>query len=85
MQTLSAELHRVVGELDDARALTWSADLSDTFGRSQAQLRRLIQELDAAARIEAAKLRDATVQIEATAEARPRDAGSTANWPYLAF
>jgi hypothetical protein len=86
LQTLSGELRRVVGELDDARALTWSADLSDTFGRSQAQIRRLIQELDAGARNEAGSLRDAVVRIEARAEARPGDAGgAAANWPYLAF
>ena len=86
LQTLSGELRRVVGELDDARALTWSADLSDTFGRSQTQIRMLIQELDAGARNEAGSLREAAVRIEARAEARPGDArGTAANWPYLAF
>ena len=87
LQTLSGELRRVVGELDDARALTWSAELSDTFGRSQTQIRRLIQELDAGARNEAGSLREAAVRIEARAEAQPSgDAGGTAaNWPYLAF
>ena len=86
LQTLSAELRRVVGELDDARALTWSAELSDTFGRAQTQIRNLIQELDAGARNEAGSLREAAVRIEARAEARQGDAGRTAaNWPYLAF
>jgi len=85
LQTLSRELRRVVGELDDARALTWSAELSDTFGRSQTQIRGLIQELDARARNEAGSLREAAVRIEARAEARQGDAGGTANWPYLAF
>ena len=86
LQTLSDELRRVVGELDDARALTWSADLSDTFGRSQAQIRRLIQGLDAGACNEAGSLREAAVRAEAQAEARPGDPrGTAANWPYLAF
>jgi hypothetical protein len=86
LEALSGELRRVVGELDDARALTWSADLSDTFGRSQAQIRRLIQELDAGAREEAGSVREAAVRIEARAEARLGDTGGTAaNWPYLAF
>ena len=86
LQPLSDELRRVVGELDDARALTWSVDLSDTFGRSQVQIRRLIQELDAGAHNEAGSLREATARIEARAEPRPGDPGSTAaNWPYLAF
>ena len=86
LQTLSGELRRVVGELDDARALTWSAELSDTFGRLQTQIRRLIHELDAGARHEAGSVREAAVRIEARAEARPGDAGgAAANWPYLAF
>jgi len=32
--------------LDDARALTWSSELSDSLGRSQTQIRALIKELD---------------------------------------
>jgi hypothetical protein len=84
--TLSGELRRVVAELDDARALTWSAELSDTFGRSQTQIRRLIQELDAGARNDAGSVRAAAVGIDARVEASPGDAGGTAaNWPYLAF
>src|ERR1700688_4482131 len=46
-QAICGELQRVARELDDARALTWSSDLSDTFGRSQMQIRSLIKELDA--------------------------------------
>jgi len=76
---LSEELQRVARELDDARALTRSAELSDTFGRSQIQLRRLIAELDLS--------RNAGVP---QAEARSAAVGETAstvagNWPYLAF
>ncbi len=85
LQTLSGELRRVVGELDDARNLTWSAELSDTFGRSQTQIRSLIQELDARARNEAGSLREAAVRIEVRAEARQRDAGGSRQLALFGF
>jgi len=85
LQTLSAELRRVARELDDARALTLSTELSDTLGRSQAQLRRLIQELDAGARAEEGN-HDAASRLGARPGERTDDPGSAAaNWPYLAF
>src|ERR1700687_1997621 len=52
LQIFSLELQRLARELDDARALTWSSDLSDTLGRTQKQIRTLIAELDAAGRPE---------------------------------
>jgi hypothetical protein len=75
-QVFAQELQSVVREVDDARALTRSPDLSDALGRMQAQLRRLMQELGAAARV-------------TTASSATRTAGETlageANWPYLAI
>jgi hypothetical protein len=86
LQMFCAELQRVAHELDDARALTWSADLSDTLGRSQTQMRRLIKELDAAGRTEAGSRTEADTQVEARSVALRDDAGSVGgNWPYLAF
>jgi hypothetical protein len=86
LQTLCAELQRVAHELDDTRALTWSADLSDTLGRSQTQMRRLIKELDAAVRTAAGSLIETDTRVEARSVALREDAGSVAgNWPYLAF
>ena len=86
LQTFYAELQRVAHELDDTRALTWSADLSDALGRSQTQMRKLIEELSAAARMEGGS----RIEVDAPVKARSvafRDAeGSVAgNWPYLAF
>jgi hypothetical protein len=70
--------------LDDARALTWSADLSDTLGRSQIQIRTLIKELDADAPSEVASRRETFARVE-TRDGRD-DAGSVAgDWPYLAI
>jgi hypothetical protein len=85
-QTFSRELQRVARGLDDARALTWSADLSDTLGRAQMQIRTLIKELDADAPNEVASRHEAPARVEKrTADGRD-DAGSVAaNWPYLAI
>jgi hypothetical protein len=82
-QALADELQSVARELDDARALTWSADLSDTFGRSQAQLRGLLAEVKAGARKEAGSCNDivADAQTDAVEEASTL----AGDWPYLAF
>jgi hypothetical protein len=41
MRGYGAHLKAVLRELDNARALTWAVELSDTFGRSQRELRAL--------------------------------------------
>jgi hypothetical protein len=81
LQILALELQRVARELDDARALTRSADLSDDFGRSQIQIRSLIKELDCAARNEARQ------EVQAQHEIAPQTVASveSENWPYLAL
>jgi len=76
LQTFSDELHRVARELDDARALTWSAELSDSLGRSQIQIRMLLKELDA---------QTAPRTGTRTAAVRDEPASVDGNWPYLAF
>ena len=79
-------LHRVVRELDDARALTWSPTFSDTLGRSQSEIRLLMQELAAGARVEAGSPHEAAARVEAGAGSlRSHASGVAANWPYLAF
>jgi hypothetical protein len=47
-QVFCESLWDVARELDDARALTWSAELGDTLGRAQLQLRQLLREFEAA-------------------------------------
>jgi hypothetical protein len=86
LQTLSRELQRVARELDDARALTWSSDLSDTLGRSQMQIRTLIKELDADTRAEVPSRHETLARVETRTGNRRDDAGSVAgNWPDLAI
>jgi hypothetical protein len=85
LQLLSGELEHVVRELDDARALTLSTELSDTLGRSQAQIRGLIAEIDSGARSKSgARLTAARMDVRAGV-VREDTGGVAANWPYLAF
>ena len=92
LRILSDELQNVARELDDARALTWSAELSDTFGRSQSQIRRLIAEAGSGARQHEGARQTAVARnaMASRVEARVSAVqdGSTnlaGNWPYLAF
>jgi hypothetical protein len=86
LQSFSAELRSVARELDDARALTWSSDLSDTLGRSQTRIRALIKELDAGARNEVGSRHETAPRVETRTGAVRDDSGSVAgNWPYLAI
>ena len=70
-RALSDDLQSVARELDDARALTWSTDLSDTFGRSQTQIRRLMAEIEAGARKEAGCTHEAESQAARLSRKKP--------------
>jgi len=96
-QVFAEELRRVARELDDARALTWSPDLSDSLGRSQLQMRRLMTEVDELM-MEVDEgagnedgLRDdrgsrPAVRLEIRTSADRSPAGEVpGNWPYLAI
>ncbi len=84
LQAFGEELHRVARELDDTRALTWSAELSDTLGRFQGQVRRLLRELDVAALAEGGSQQEAAAVLEShVTGVRPE--AKAANWPYLAL
>jgi hypothetical protein len=84
-QILSRELQLVARKLDDARALTWSSDLSDTMGRAQMQIRTLIKELDSDAAAVASR-HETLARVDTRAIDGRQDAESVAgNWPYLAI
>jgi hypothetical protein len=74
----ASELQRVSREVADARALTWSADLSEALGRAQLQLRRLAKQLDGAAQHEVG----AVPQQHGDAL---EDMATQPKWPYLAI
>jgi hypothetical protein len=85
------ELRRVAREVDDARALTWSSELSDSLGRFQAQIRDLIKELDACTSDVGARPETAPRIAAHTAAPLRRDSarqhadGVAGVWPYLAI
>jgi hypothetical protein len=80
------ELQRVSRELDDVRAITWCNELSDTLGRSQIHIRRLIVEVEYAAQREAGSVREPASIDAALVAPRPRGASAGASqWPYLAI
>jgi hypothetical protein len=80
---LAVEVQGVARELDDARALTWSAELSDDFGRAQMQVRRLISELGGSRQVTGLRAARAPARGR---RAIPQDESNVAgNWPYLAF
>jgi hypothetical protein len=80
---LADEVQGVARELDDARALTWSAELSDDFGRAQVQVRRLIAEIGGSRRD--AGLRSARAPARGRVAVTQNASDATGNWPYLAF
>jgi hypothetical protein len=78
LSVYARQLQRVSREVADARALTWSADLSEALGRAQLQLRRLAQQLEGGAQREVG----AVPQQDGDAL---EDLGTESSWPYLAI
>lgn len=85
LAVFESHLRRLARQLDDARALTWSTDLSDTFGRSQIEIKSLVEtlahETNGAVAAERAPSRGAPVDSR-VGDLVPRIEG---DWPYLAF
>jgi hypothetical protein len=82
LEVMAGEMQSLARELDDARALTWSPDLSDELGRSQIQIRRLIAELGGASRQGAGLLATRSTPQDSIPEGA---SDVERNWPYLAF
>ena len=90
LQQLEAQLRALARELDDVRALTWAADLSDAFGRSQAEIRLLLGAIQGSAVAKPATGATGPVGAATVTTAGPSTAvaASTvpeADWPFLAF
>jgi hypothetical protein len=81
-----SELRQLVRQLDDARALTWSTELSDTFGRSQTEIKSLMAALAHETHNPMESLRVSKRGSQATAD-RVGDLAQpiAGDWPYLAF
>jgi hypothetical protein len=89
LKRFAGELKLLARELDDARALTWVADLSDSFGRSQVEVRSLLSALADEARgrlCDGAAARDAPpVMTPVGSDAPHFGPAAAADWPYLGF
>ena len=89
LKALAFELQSLSRQLDDARALTWSTDFSDTLGRSQGEIKNLLQAVAA----ETGGMPLEPRLRPARAEGAPRTdslvgglaEGLEGDWPYLAF
>jgi hypothetical protein len=79
----AAELQLLSRELDDARALTWSPDLSDALGRAQFRMQRLIGESQSAA--PCAHTIGAASRTAAPGSKTLDGIGVAGDWPYLAI
>ncbi|MDB6083369.1 MAG: hypothetical protein JWN43_1250 [Gammaproteobacteria bacterium] len=89
---VEGQLKRLARELDHARALTWTAELSDSFGRSQTEIRLLMAEFECQTRTPAgARASGGDRRSESLASIGPRDTRASGyvatdtDWPFLAF
>jgi hypothetical protein len=84
LKAYEARLVDLMRQLEDARALTWSTEFSDTLGRSLAELRSLIAEIGIETQSGAAiaRLPSHAAQTDRLGELTPAIEG---DWPYLAF
>jgi hypothetical protein len=81
-----SQLRQLLRQLDDARALTWTPQLSDSFGRSQLEIKSLLAAL-------AHEINDVVEPARGPKRGPAIVAGRTENfgapiqgdWPYLAF
>jgi hypothetical protein len=79
-RVFAQQLQILAREVDDVRALTWSADLSEVLGRAQWQLLRSLQDLNAGIHREGgAPIAVRSAASQSAASANPTD------WPYLAI
>jgi len=74
----SLRLKETLRELEYVRAFTWAADMSDTLGRSQTELRAVIRAVQAAAEMNG----DTSSTLLA---ARPTAVQPAGDWPFLAI
>jgi hypothetical protein len=81
------QLRNVAREVDDARALTWSPDLSDALGRMQVRMQRLANELELSAvgEIGASVSQRAKLVTRVDTGNSLDEIAADTSWPYLAI
>jgi hypothetical protein len=80
LKAFDRQLKDVRRQLDDARALAWDADLSDTLGRSQVELRALA----AATQDALSARRGTTAPLASLTRINPGERAVT-DWPFVAL
>jgi hypothetical protein len=90
LDRFAADLKLLARSLDDARALTWAAELSDTLGRSQLEVRSLLAALADETRGRPLGAALGGAQQSAMSQARNPASGygsaaAAADSPYLGF
>jgi hypothetical protein len=83
--TFLRELRLAARELDDTRALTLSAELSDALGRAQTSMRNLLDDAEQQALMEAGSEAEAPIDAAGAISARSLSASSYASSSYLAL
>jgi hypothetical protein len=86
LKEYESQLHSLARQLDDTRVLSWSSDFSDALGRSQYEIRSILEDL-------APVTKSALPAFERLPKRAPRTdrlVGELAqtiegDWPYLAF
>ena len=81
------QLRNVGREVNDARALTWSPDLSDALGRIQIRMHRLANELELGALAETGATLAPRIKAVTRAETGNSldEIAADNSWPYLAI
>ncbi len=90
LKVFLAQLQSLSRQLDDARALTWSTEFSDSLGRCRVEIKSLMQTLELETQgvpIERSPLRPARADGPARTDRLVGELaqGLEGDWPYLAF
>jgi hypothetical protein len=84
LNAYASQLRSLIRQLDDARALTWSTDFSDSLGRSQTEIKSLIPAIE----LEVKGVPPGRVSLRAPlADSLAHELAPhvEADWPYLAL
>lgn len=85
LKLYESRLHGLARQLDDARALTWSTEFSDSLGRSQAEIKSLLQLIATETQSAPAPARLPVRAAGANGLVGELAQGIEGDWPYLAL
>jgi hypothetical protein len=85
LRAYEAELLVLMKQLEDARALTWSTEFSDTLGRSLAEVRALMTDIAMETKSEIPAARQPAQPARTDSLVGELAKTIEGDWPYLAF